>query len=164
MSACIFHLEGKGGHHLPSSFRKFRVLLSKLNVHALQFLCVVKWGDEINVCRAGWTCTENRDVFSPSSDEWNKSVTFVGVKICARLCPALLGQPAQPLGSSVVQQIRKSSEQFIVYSKSVFCSVEADCSSGQFQVLTAGPRSPSSPPFPFWNERGKAWMHIEQWS
>ena len=143
-------------YRFPSRFRKFGGLFSMLNVQALRFLCVVKWANKTNLCRAGWTCTEDRDVFSPSSKEGNRSDFWWGQNPCPRV-PVLLGSP-------VVKQIRKSSEQFIFYSESVFCSAETDCSSGQFQVLTAGPRSPLSPPLPFCNERGEAWMHIEQWS
>lgn len=75
-------------------------------------------------------------------------------------CPAALPRPARAAPSaagSLLQQrqIRKFCEPFIVSSESGFCSAEADCSPGQFQVLTAGPPSPSSPPLPVWDERGE---------
>lgn len=91
-------------------------------------------------------------MFSPSPD------VILGVTARAQQCPALPGQGSLlscRVPGGAARQIRKFCEAFIVYSESVFCSVEADCSSGQFQVLTAGPPSPSSPPLPVWDERGE---------
>lgn len=158
-----FPVRRKGAHgYLPSSFGKFSVLFSKCDVHALQLLCCWRrWWHKLLQSRQS-LC---KDVFSPSLDEWNMSVILGWVTARGQQCPALPGQGSLiNCWGPAAQQIRKFCEPFIVYSESVFCSVEADCSSGQFQVLTAGPPSPSSPPLPVWDERGEVWMHIEQWS
>lgn len=163
----LFPVRRKGAHdHLPSSFGKFSVLFSKCVVSALQLLCC--WRKWWHKFLQGWQriC---KDMFSPSPDEWNMNVVLVGggsqlMPSSALPCLARAAWSAAGVPGGAAQQIRKFCEPFIVYSESMFCSVEADCSSGQFQVLTAGPPSPSSPPLPVWDERGEVWMHIEQWS
>lgn len=140
-----FPIRRKGGHdRSPPSFGKRGALFPRRDVQ-LRSSSVAGQG------RQGWRGAG----FGASPAGWNRSA-IPG----SQPCPAALPRPARAAPSaagSLLQQrqIRKFCEPFIVSSESGFCSAEADCSPGQFQVLTAGPPSPSSPPLPVWDERGE---------
>lgn len=81
-----FPIRRKGRQdHLPSSFGKFGLLFSKLNVHALQLLCCWRtwWHKPLQGTQS--LC---KDMFSPRPDEWNTSL--------------ILGGGSQPMPSSAL--------------------------------------------------------------